>query len=317
MAASAPSKGESLGFAAFPEAGCSPGTSFFTPTQLLGALGEPGHLQRSFPKLTVVGLAGPGLGSTGDNSSRRFWATGWVSMLLHGEGRNLFPPWELYVNKPPAVGFPPGCARVSATDAWSPRSWRKKSRMSTRPPISRACSTSSSSVRTAACCKLVGLCSVRASPRYLHVSPPGDRAPRRGSGMGRREGANASVGALKGQSKTADGRGHLSGGDRSGRAGGVAALRTSRKMRDAHAESSPELAGPCRLPGKKRDAFGSAEATLWQRQGSHSSSSARVNGNQATRVMDLLPSLWQSSQHRSGSGCFSLWIWLARGGSWG
>lgn len=48
---------------------------------------------------------------------------------------------------------------------------------------------------------------------------------------------------------------------------GVAALHTSRKMRDSR---------PCQLPGKK-DAFGTAETTLWQRQGSHSSSSAREN----------------------------------------
>lgn len=144
-------------------------------------------------------MEGPGLGCTGDNPSHQFGVTGWVFTLLRGEVRSLFPPWELCGNKLPAMDFPPGCERVSATDAWSPKNWQKRSRMSTRPPISRACSTSSSSVRTTACCKLgfgwLSLCSGNASPRYLHVSPPGDQAPRRG--LGRREGANASVGTLK------------------------------------------------------------------------------------------------------------------------
>ena len=148
-------------------------------------------------------MEGPGLGRTGDNPSHQFWVMGWVFTLLRGEGRSLFPPWESCGNKLLAMGFPAGCEQVSATDAWSPRSWQKRSRMSTRLPISRACSTSSSSVRTAACCKLgfgwLSLCSVNASPRYLHVSPPSDRVLSRDLGMERREGANASVGVLKNQ----------------------------------------------------------------------------------------------------------------------
>ena len=145
----------------------------------------------------------PGQGCMDDNLSHQFWVMDWVLTLLHGESRSFFPPWQPCSNKLPAAGFPPGCEQVSVTDAWSHRSWRKRSRTSMRPPISRACSTSSSSVRTTTCSKLafacLGPCSVKASPRYLHVSPLSDQAPRRALGTGRGEGVNVSVRVLKTQ----------------------------------------------------------------------------------------------------------------------
>lgn len=102
-------------------------------------------------------------------------------------------PTGMCGNTLPAMAFHPGCERVSATDAWSPRSWRKRSRMSTRPPTSKASSTSSSSVGTKICCKLgcgwLGLCSGSASLGYLHGSHSNTCALRRCLVMGRREGA--------------------------------------------------------------------------------------------------------------------------------
>lgn len=104
--------------------------------------------------------------------------------------------------------------------------------------------------------------------------------------MGRREGANASVGALKIQiwsdldsgwqlmyPPQAQETTHVK-----RQSWGVAALHTSRKMRDARAEGSP---GQATSAACKTDVFSTTEATLGQRQGSHSSSSASVNGNQA------------------------------------
>lgn len=125
---------------------------FFARTQLLGRAGVASR--GTCPNcwwwdwICRGGRARAGLHH--DNPSRQFW----VFALLHGEGRSLFPPWEPCGNKLLAMGFPPGCELVSVTDAWSPRSWRKRSRMSMRPPISRACSTSSSSVCTTARCRL-------------------------------------------------------------------------------------------------------------------------------------------------------------------
>lgn len=75
--------------------------------------------------------------------------------------------------------------------------------------------------------------------------------------MGRREGADASLGALKNQLRPGLRMGALIPPKAEVTArtkrwgGGVAALRTSRKTRDAPAASSPELARPCPLPGKK------------------------------------------------------------------
>lgn len=154
----------------------------------------------------------------------------WVFTLPHGEGRTLFLPWKPCGNK--LWGFLcPGCELVSVTDAWSPRSWPKRSRMSMRPLICRACSTSSSSVRTDTLCELgfgrLSLCSVNPSPRYLQISG-------KGLGMGRREGAGLWMAFHIPPSR--HNPSHKSSEL------GAAAPHTSRKMRDSRL---------CQLPGKK------------------------------------------------------------------
>lgn len=94
----------------------------------------------------LVSLRSPGNGEEGT--------------ILHTHGAHF--PMRMHGNKLPTMGFHPGCEQVSVTDAWSPRSWQKRSRMNMRIPISRASSTSSFSVGTEVCCKLsfgsLGLC---------------------------------------------------------------------------------------------------------------------------------------------------------------
>lgn len=148
------------------------------------------------------------------------------------------------------------------TDAWSPRSWPKRSRMSMRPLISRACSTSSSSVRTDTHCELgsgkLNLCLVNPPPRYLHMSPCGEQESGKNLGMG--EGREQDYG-WQFTSSQAD-----------------ITLHTTHQSWGC---SPPHLQKNERFQAVsaawEKDAFGTAEATLWQRQESHSSSSARVN----------------------------------------
>lgn len=66
----------------------------------------------------------------------------------------------------------------------------------------------------------------------------------------------------------------------------VAVLCTSRKMRNAHAESSPELARPCQLPGKKR--------CIWHRR---SNTLAKTGKSQ----QQLSTGKWKSSNTCDGS----------------
>lgn len=208
---------------------------YFSHTQLLGELEKSGHVYRSIPRLVVVGLDLEGW-------KGECWAAGvvlddgLVFTLLCGEGRNLLLPWKPCGHK--LWGFlPPGCELVFVTDAWSPRSWPKRSRMSMRPLISRACSTSSSSVRTDTHRKLgfgrLSLCS-NLSPRYLHVSPRGEQESGKSLGMGRREGAGLwmVVHIPPSRHNPSHKSSEL----------GVAALCTSRKMRDSR---------PCQLPGTR------------------------------------------------------------------
>lgn len=145
----------------------------------------------------------------------------WVFTLPHELDTNLFLPCG---NK--LWGFlPPGCELVFVTDAWSLRSWPKRSRMSMRPLISRACSTSSSSVCTHTRCELgfgrLSLCQLIPLPDICTWN----LGRVWGWGEGREQGCprrhNPSHKSLELE---------------------VAALHTSRKMRDSRL---------CQLPGKR------------------------------------------------------------------